>query len=66
MRVERSPDRALIEKLVGALNEVRTNGAWTHGDQCGEWIISQEVYGLVCEALSLAESRLKPQDTGKG
>lgn len=47
-------NRLLAERdaLRAALNEVRTNGEWTDGDQCGEWKISKEVYGLVCDALT--------------
>lgn len=40
------------DALWEALNEVRTNGEWTGGDQAGEWKISKEVYGLVCDALT--------------
>lgn len=42
---------AEIEKLRTALEEVRTNGEWTEGEQRGDWKISPEVYALVCDTL---------------
>lgn len=32
--------------LRNALNEVITNGHWTHGEQLGDWKISKEVYEI--------------------
>ena len=40
-----------LEKLLfSTLEEVRTNGNWTEGEQQGEWQISPEVYAMVCDA----------------
>ena len=41
-----------VLEVVRAAEEMRTNGAWTNGEQRGEWKISREVYDTLSEALS--------------
>ncbi len=59
--VAATADAAVLRDMAVSLEEVRTNGEWTDGEQCGDWMIAPEVYAMVTRSLdklaALADAR---------